>query len=160
MASTTKAKTRKTKPKDSSSLNEDEVRSIESLRQSFDGIREELSKVIVGQEDAIEKIFICMLSNGHTLLMGVPGLAKTLLVNSIAKPPPYPLDAFSLRLTSCHPACYGTEILQDRKDGEGREFTFIKGPIFASVCLPTKSTGLLQRPNRLSLRRCRKNELP
>jgi MoxR-like ATPase len=135
MASTTKTKNNKAKPKVSPSLNEDEVRSIESLRQSFEGIREELAKVIVGQEDAIEKIFICMLSNGHTLLMGVPGLAKTLLVNSIAQTTSLSFGRIQFTPDLMPSDVTGTEILQDRKDGDGREFTFIKGPVFANVLL-------------------------
>ena len=76
--------TKKEKGEDSS-LNDDEVNALLDLQHSFESIKEEISKVIIGQEEAIEKIFICMLSQGHALLMGVPGLAKTLLVNSIAQ---------------------------------------------------------------------------
>ena len=68
-----------------SALNDDEVSALEELQNSFDSIKREISKVIIGQDEAIEKIFICMLSQGHALLMGVPGLAKTLLVNSISQ---------------------------------------------------------------------------
>ena len=63
----------------------EEVKQIESLQLIFEEIKSELSKVIVGQDDAIEKLFLCLLSKGHGLLMGVPGLAKTLLVNSLAQ---------------------------------------------------------------------------
>ena len=61
------------------------MNALQELQSSFESIKEEIGKVIIGQEEAIEKIFICMLSQGHALLMGVPGLAKTLLVNSIAQ---------------------------------------------------------------------------
>ena len=101
-----------------------------------------------------------MLSNGHTLLMGVPGLAKTLLVNSIAETTSLSFGRIQFTPDLMPSDVTGTEILQDRKDGEGREFTFIKGPIFANVLLADEINRLLQRPNRLSLRRCRKNELP
>ena len=74
------------KPKDKTfSLNDDDVNALKELQKSYHAIKSEISKVIIGQEEAIEKIFICMLSQGHALLMGVPGLAKTLLVNSIAQ---------------------------------------------------------------------------
>ena len=57
---------------------------VKDFISSHKKFKEEIGKVIIGQNEAIEKIFICMLSQGHALLMGVPGLAKTLLVNSIA----------------------------------------------------------------------------
>ena len=65
------------KPKDKTfSLNEDDVNALKELQKSYHAIKSEISKVIIGQEEAIEKIFICMLSQGHALLMGVPGLAR------------------------------------------------------------------------------------
>ena len=66
-------------------LSKDDVKSIDELRKAYDDIKSELSKIIIGQEEAIERMFLCMLSQGHALLMGVPGLAKTLLVNSISQ---------------------------------------------------------------------------
>ena len=66
-----------------SALNDDEVSALQELQHSFDSIKHEIGKVIIGQDEAIEKIFICMLS--QVTPMGVPGLAKTLLVNSISQ---------------------------------------------------------------------------
>ena len=82
MSPTSKSTENLSSEKFASSLNEDEVTSIQTLQDSYSVIKDELSRIIIGQEEAIEKIFICMLSQGHALLMGVPGLAKTLLVNS------------------------------------------------------------------------------
>lgn len=118
-----------------SSMNDDDFNSIKSLQESYSQIKEELSRIIIGQEDAIEKIFICMLSQGHALLMGVPGLAKTLLVNSISKSTSLSFSRIQFTPDLMPSDVTGTEILQNRTDGEGREFKFIKGPIFTNVLL-------------------------
>ena len=116
-------------------LSENDVKSISDLKDTFSAIKNELGKVIIGQEDAIEQIFLCMLSKGHSLLMGVPGLAKTLLVNSIAQVTSLSFGRIQFTPDLMPSDVTGTEILQNKKDGEGREFTFIKGPIFANVIL-------------------------
>lgn len=116
-------------------FSENDVQSISELKDTFSAIKNELGKVIIGQEDAIEQIFLCMLSKGHSLLMGVPGLAKTLLVNSIAQVTSLSFGRIQFTPDLMPSDVTGTEILQNKKDGEGREFTFIKGPIFANVIL-------------------------
>ena len=116
-------------------LSENDVQSISDLKDTFTAIKNELGKVIIGQEDAIERIFLCMLSKGHSLLMGVPGLAKTLLVNSIAQVTSLSFGRIQFTPDLMPSDVTGTEILQNKKDGKGREFTFIKGPIFANVIL-------------------------
>jgi MoxR-like ATPase len=116
-------------------LSENDVKSISNLKDTFSAIKNELGKVIIGQEDAVEQIFLCMLSKGHSLLMGVPGLAKTLLVNSIAQVTSLSFGRIQFTPDLMPSDVTGTEILQNKKDGEGREFTFIKGPIFANVIL-------------------------
>ena len=121
--------------KKTDSLSENDVQSIRDLKDTFSGIKTELGKVIIGQEDAIERIFLCMLSKGHSLLMGVPGLAKTLLVNSIAQVTSLSFGRIQFTPDLMPSDVTGTEILQNKKDGDGREFTFIKGPIFANVIL-------------------------
>ncbi len=97
-------------------------------------IEAELGKVIIGQRDVIEQIMIALLAGGHCLITGAPGLAKTLLVKSIAQ-------IFHLRFQRVQftpdlmPAdITGTEILQDTGDG-GRRLTFVRGPIFANMVL-------------------------
>ncbi|MDG1138242.1 MAG: MoxR family ATPase [Opitutales bacterium] len=119
----------------SSSIKDNEVNQIKSLQNIFLDIKAELSKIIIGQEDAIEKLFLCLLSRGHGLLMGVPGLAKTLLVNSLAQTTSLSFGRIQFTPDLMPSDVTGTEILQQRNDGEGRDFTFIKGPIFANVIL-------------------------
>ena len=126
--------TQKTKDK-SLSLNDDEVSALKDLQHSYESIKNEIGKVIIGQNEAIEKIFICMLSQGHALLMGVPGLAKTLLVNSIAQSISLSFSRIQFTPDLMPSDVTGTEILQNREDGTGREFKFIKGPVFTNVLL-------------------------
>ena len=120
---------------DSPSLNEDEVNALQNLQSSFGLIKSEISKVIIGQDEAIEKIFVCMLSQGHALLMGVPGLAKTLLSQFYRSKHISVLLRIQFTSHLMPSDVTGTEILQNREDGEGREFKFIKGPIFTNVLL-------------------------
>ena len=124
-----------TKTPKEATLSKDDVKSIDELREAYAEIKSELSKIIIGQEDAIERMFLCMLSQGHALLMGVPGLAKTLLVNSIAQITSLSFGRIQFTPDLMPSDVTGTEILQNKKDGEGREFAFIKGPIFANVIL-------------------------
>jgi MoxR-like ATPase len=65
-------------------LSENDVQAIDQLREAYGGLRKELARVIVGQREVIERTAICLFSRGHALLMGVPGLAKTLLVGKLA----------------------------------------------------------------------------
>jgi len=106
---------------------------IDQLRQSRTQIESELGKVIVGQRQAIEEILIALLAGGHCLITGAPGLAKTLLVKTIAQI--FDLKFQRIQFTpDLMPAdITGTEILQDSEDG--RRMTFIKGPIFANMIL-------------------------
>jgi MoxR-like ATPase len=96
-------------------------------------IEAELGKVIVGQKDVIEQILIALFAGGHCLITGAPGLAKTLLVKSIARI--FHLNFQRIQFTpDLMPAdITGTEILQDT--GEGRRMTFVRGPIFANILL-------------------------
>ena len=113
---------------------ENEVQTIELIREGRESIRRELSKVIIGQEEAIEQLLISLFAGGHCLITGAPGLAKTLLVNSIAQI--FHLKFQRIQFTpDLMPAdITGTEILEENADGH-REMVFVKGPIFANVVL-------------------------
>jgi MoxR-like ATPase len=106
---------------------------VERLTLGRDQILSELSKVIVGQEKVIEQILITLLAGGHCLITGAPGLAKTLLVKSIARI--FHLKFQRIQFTpDLMPAdITGTEILQDT--GEGRKMVFVRGPVFAHMLL-------------------------
>jgi len=107
---------------------------VEQIRGSRHRIDEELSKVIVGQADVVEQLLISLFAGGHCLITGAPGLAKTLLVRSIAQI--FHLKFQRIQFTpDLMPAdITGTEILQETSDGQ-RRLQFVKGPIFGNVIL-------------------------
>ena len=114
---------------------EGDVAAIDGLRAVAGRMREQLARVIIGQEQVIERLLISIFGRGHALLVGVPGLAKTLLVRSLA-------DAMSLDFSRIQftpdlmPSdITGTEILQETDQPGRRRFEYVKGPIFANVVL-------------------------
>ena len=111
-----------------------EQKAVEQLTASRAKITSELAKVIVGQRDVIEQILIALLAGGHCLITGAPGLAKTLLVKSIAQI--FHLKFARIQFTpDLMPAdIIGTEILQQGADGQ-RAMHFVKGPVFANMLL-------------------------
>lgn len=114
---------------------DDDEAALHKLSQSLASIRTELAKIIVGQEDVIEQLLIALLAGGHCLLVGVPGLAKTLMISSLAKS--IALDFHRIQFTpDLMPAdITGTEVIQEDRASGTREFRFIPGPIFANVIL-------------------------
>ena len=107
-----------------------EVETVNKLVSKFQDLRNEISKVIVGQDKAIEQIIISILSGGHSLLIGVPGLAKTLLINTIAQALNLDFNRIQFTPDLMPSDIIGTEILD-----EHRSFRFVKGPIFANIIL-------------------------
>ena len=116
-------------------LSKDDVKAIDDLRAAHEEIRAEVGKIIIGQELVIERMLTCMLSKGHALLMGVPGLAKTLLVNSLAQTTSLSFGRIQFTPDLMPSDVTGTEILQNSGDGSEREFVFVKGPLFGNVIL-------------------------
>ena len=113
---------------------ESERETVELIRSSREKIDAELSKKIVGQKDVIQQLMIALMSGGHCLITGAPGLAKTLLVRSIAQI--FHLDFQRIQFTpDLMPGdITGTEILEDAPNA-GRTMKFVRGPIFANVIL-------------------------
>jgi MoxR-like ATPase len=113
---------------------EEEARVVEQIREGRDKINAELSKVIVGQQEVIEQLLICLFAGGHCLITGAPGLAKTLLVRSVAQI--FHLKFQRIQFTpDLMPAdITGTEILEQDADGH-RSLQFVRGPVFANVIL-------------------------
>jgi MoxR-like ATPase len=107
-----------------------EVKSIEKYLDQYQQLRKEIAKVIVGQEAVIEQILISIFSGGHVLLIGVPGLAKTLMVNTIAKA--LGLDFKRIQFT---PDLMPSDILGSEILDNDRNFKFIKGPVFSNIVL-------------------------
>ena len=115
-------------------LHSDDVAAIDQLRGAYDQLRTELAKVIVGQELVIEQLAICLFARGHGLLMGVPGLAKTLLVSRLAETMSLSFSRIQFTPDLMPMDITGTEILQEGEDGK-RKFEFQKGPVFANIVL-------------------------
>jgi MoxR-like ATPase len=113
---------------------EEEQQTVEQIREGHQRILAELSKAIIGQRDVTEQLLISLFAGGHCLITGAPGLAKTLLVRSIAQV--FHLEFRRIQFTpDLMPAdITGTEILEETGDGR-RKMQFVKGPIFANVIL-------------------------
>ena len=107
-----------------------DVKSIDKYLDQYQQLRKEIAKVIVGQEAVIEQILISIFSGGHVLLIGVPGLAKTLMVNTIAKA--LGLDFKRIQFT---PDLMPSDILGSEILDNDRNFKFIKGPVFSNIVL-------------------------
>ena len=115
--------------------NKDDLSRLGELASKYQQVRSEIAKVVVGQDEVVEQLLIAIFANGHCMLEGVPGLAKTLLVSTLS-------DCLSLSFTRIQftpdlmPSdITGTEVLQEDRATGAREFRFIKGPIFHSVVL-------------------------
>jgi MoxR-like ATPase len=114
---------------------EDDVKSVEKLGEARDAIVNELRKTIVGMDDVIDEMMIAIFARGHCLLVGVPGLAKTLLVSSLAKT--MSLDFKRIQFTpDLMPSdITGTELLQEDPETHERHFRYQKGPVFTNLLL-------------------------
>ena len=118
----------------SNTPSDDDVVVIDELRSTYESMKSEMAKVIVGQDEVVENLLITILSRGHALLMGVPGLAKTLMVNSLSKVMSLDFNRIQFTPDLMPSDITGTDILQDTAEGR-REFEFVKGPIFANIIL-------------------------
>jgi MoxR-like ATPase len=107
-----------------------DVASVDALSQSYKDLSAEIGKVIVGQDDVVKAVIISLFSNGHSLLVGVPGLAKTLLVSTIAEV--LDLDFKRIQFT---PDLMPSDITGSEILDEDRHFRFVKGPVFANIVL-------------------------
>jgi len=107
-----------------------DVAAIQSLVQKRNELKKEIAKIIVGQDAVVDQILLCIFSGGHALLVGVPGLAKTLLVNTLAQA--LGLDFKRIQFT---PDLMPSDILGSEILDENRQFKFLKGPIFSNIIL-------------------------
>ena len=108
----------------------DDVEAIQAFVEKYANLRKEIAKVIVGQDEVIKNILMVMFSRSHALLIGVPGLAKTLMITTIAKTINLSYNRIQFTPDLMPSDIMGTEILD-----ENRKFKFVKGPIFAKIVL-------------------------
>jgi MoxR-like ATPase len=116
-----------------SSSNEAAV--VRDLAIAYESMREQISKVIVGQNEVIEQLLMALFSRGHCLLVGVPGLAKTLLVSTVSKILHLSFKRIQFTPDLMPADITGTDILQDDPDTGRRRFVFLQGPVFANMVL-------------------------
>lgn len=118
-----------------SSLSRDDVQVLERLTGAYAKIRQELEKVIVGQQLVVEQLMIAIFAQGHCLLEGVPGLAKTLMVSTLAKTLKLSFNRIQFTPDLMPSDIVGTEVIQEDKASGKREFKFLQGPVFANIIL-------------------------
>ncbi|AXT20615.1 AAA family ATPase [Flavobacteriaceae bacterium AU392] len=107
-----------------------DVTAIEQLVKKYRTLKSEIAKVIIGQDEVVDQILISIFSGGHSLLVGVPGLAKTLMVNTIAQ-----ALGLNFKRIQFTPDLMPSDILGSEILDENRQFKFIKGPIFGNIIL-------------------------
>ncbi|MHC5111705.1 MAG: AAA family ATPase [Planctomycetota bacterium] len=113
----------------------DDVQAVESLAAAHERIRNELSKIIVGQEDVIEELLIAMFAGGHCILEGVPGLAKTLMISSLSQLLSLSFSRIQFTPDLMPSDITGTEVIEEDRGTGSRSLRFVNGPIFANVVL-------------------------
>jgi len=114
---------------------QDDVQAVEQLGQARDSIMAELRKAIVGMDDVIDEMMIAIFAQGHCLLVGVPGLAKTLLVSSLAQTLSLSFKRIQFTPDLMPSDITGTELLQEDPETHTRKFKFMEGPVFTNLLL-------------------------
>lgn len=113
----------------------DPVKLADEFHAVFHQIKKEIHKAVIGQEDIIDLLLISLFSRGHCVLIGVPGLAKTLLIRTLAESLNLSFNRIQFTPDLMPGDITGTEVIEENKDSGRKEFTFIKGPVFANIVL-------------------------
>ena len=116
-------------------LSDDDMQALENLKSANASVRRELGKIIVGQEKVLDELMIAIFAQGHCLLEGVPGLAKTLMVSTLAKTLHLDFNRIQFTPDLMPSDITGTEVIQEDRSSGVREFKFLKGPIFSNIIL-------------------------
>ena len=116
-------------------LQQDDVQAAEMLRDSCSRVAEQMSKVIVGQQEVVQQLLIALFGQGHCLLVGVPGLAKTLMVRTLSRALSLQFNRIQFTPDLMPADITGTEVIQEDKATGQREFRFVSGPVFTNVLL-------------------------
>ena len=117
------------------SANEISAQSVDLLARAYAQLKEQISKIIVGQDDVVEQLLIALFSQGHCLLEGVPGLAKTLMISTLARSLSMTFSRIQFTPDLMPADITGTDVLQENRSTGQREFRFIQGPLFHNVVL-------------------------
>ena len=131
---------------------------VKRMQKSFDKLRAEIGKVIVGQEDVVEQLLIAIFARGHCIIEGVPGLAKTLLIRTLADCLRLDFNRIQFTPDLMPTDITGTEVIHESAGGREREYRFLKGPIFANIILADEINrtpdGFLERSTLARFMRC------
>ncbi|MDP6503378.1 MAG: AAA family ATPase, partial [Planctomycetota bacterium] len=122
-------------PSSSSDSEGDDIAAVQKLHDSYQRISEQMDKVIVGQREVIDDLLVALFCKGHTLLVGVPGLAKTLMISTLSRALSLSFNRIQFTPDLMPADITGTEVIQEDKSTGERKFKFLKGPIFANVIL-------------------------
>ncbi|WP_397569140.1 AAA family ATPase [Schlesneria sp. T3-172] len=117
------------------SIPADDVAAVQKCEGAYNTLRDELAKVIVGQSDVIEQVLIAIFARGHALLEGVPGLAKTLLISSLAQALHLTFKRIQFTPDLMPSDVTGTDVIQENLETHNREYKFLPGPLFANMIL-------------------------
>jgi MoxR-like ATPase len=115
--------------------NPQDLQALENLKKAHTSIKAELAKIIVGQDEVIEQLLIAIFAQGHCLLEGVPGLAKTLMVSTLARSLKLQFNRIQFTPDLMPSDITGTEVIQENKATGDRGFKFLTGPVFANIIL-------------------------
>ena len=142
-----------------SNASPDDLKAIEKLGTARQTLKTEIAKVIVGQQEVVDDLLTAIFSRGHCLMIGVPGLAKTLMVSTIADAIDLDFNRIQFTPDLMPSDITGTEIIEEDKSTGGREFKFVRGPVFANILLadeinrtpPKTQASLLQAMQELEV---------
>ncbi len=112
-----------------------DIEAVNNLNNAYNQIKSEIGKVIIGQDRVIEQLLIALLASGHCLLVGVPGLAKTLLISTLSRVLDLKFNRIQFTPDLMPSDITGTEIIEEDHTSGKREFRFVKGPVFANIIL-------------------------
>jgi MoxR-like ATPase len=118
-----------------STANESDREAIARLKKAYDSIKGQIGRIIIGQDRVVDELLISIFARGHCILEGVPGLAKTLLISTLARTLSLGFSRIQFTPDLMPSDITGTEVIQENKTTGGRELKFIQGPIFANVVL-------------------------
>ena len=112
-----------------------DLEQVEKLQKAYSSMKEEMHKIIVGQEQVIDELFMALFCRGHCLLIGVPGLAKTLMISTLSRVLALSFNRIQFTPDLMPSDITGTEVLQEDRTTGKRVFKFLRGPVFAQVIL-------------------------
>jgi MoxR-like ATPase len=129
-----------------------DLKAVEQLNEGFGKIKKEIGKVIIGQDQVVEQLLVAILARGHCLFVGVPGLAKTLLISTLSRTLDLKFSRIQFTPDLMPADITGTELIEENRSTGMREFRFVRGPIFANIILadeinrtpPKTQSALLQ----------------